>query len=230
MIQHHDASNSGNHMMRNLHRAERLVTGFLYEFRACLDHMETDIKRNYGKESELWKIYKDGTSRAYDTCPEYAFTYHLRNCAQHCNKVVDGFNGTSGGGISSNVLRLQAEYKEWKQVDKDFMSKVGENIDLVNLFQTAFLAFNDALIPVVQYLLDNQIICDNLLYMRKWGDLLSERYKHDIHCFHIVNVVFKDGSSATKEDMEHGETVVNGTVFEWEMIYGLTNSIVKNGE
>ena len=47
--------------LRNLHTAERLVRGFLFEFRTCLDHMETEIKRAYGEDSDLWEIFKTGT-------------------------------------------------------------------------------------------------------------------------------------------------------------------------
>ena len=75
LIEWNNKSNTnGNYILRNLHTAERLVRGFLFEFRTCLDYMETEIKRAYGEDSDLWKIFKEGTSSAYDNHIEYAFT------------------------------------------------------------------------------------------------------------------------------------------------------------
>ena len=47
----YSANPSSNYIMRNLHTAERLVRGFLFELRTCLDHMETKIKQDYRPHS-----------------------------------------------------------------------------------------------------------------------------------------------------------------------------------
>lgn len=218
---------SGNYIIRNLHTAERLVRGFLFEFRTCLDHMETEIKRKYGESSTLWKLFAETTSNAYDSCPEYAFTSHLRNCSQHCKEVVHGFNGNTGIAISSNTKRLKTEYKKWKKVDLDFMESIGEEIDLLSTFSKTFSALNLALKPIIQYLLETNNTCDNLLHVHKYGDLLHNEYKHDIHCYHIVDIVFQDGKSATQNDIASGNVVVHAYPFDWDMIYELTNSLKK---
>lgn len=220
-----EADRSGNHIMRNLHTAERLVRGFLFEFRTCLDHMETEIKRKYGKDSELWKILEDGISNAYDKHLEYAFTYHLRNCSQHCKNVVHGFNCTTGIGISSNVQTLLAKYDKWKQVDKDFMSASGSEIDLLKTFSETFMAFNSALVPVIRYLLNTNGVGDKLLYLRSWGESLHTQFQHDVHCYHIVNITFYNGNDATREDMATGDVIVNAYTIDWEMIYELSDSV-----
>lgn len=220
-----EADRGGNHIMRNLHTAERLVRGFLFEFRTCLDHMETEIKRVYGEDSELWKIFKNGTSNAYDKYPEYAFTYHLRNCLQHCENVVHGFNGTTGIGITSNVQTLLAEYKKWKQVDMDFMSASGSEIDLLNTFSVTFIAFNTALVPVIQYLLNTNRVGEKLLYLRSWGDSLHTRFEHDVHCYHIVNITFRNGNDATRDDMATGDIIVNTYTIDWGLIYELSDLV-----
>ena len=44
-----------------------------------IEEMEAHIKDEHGEDSEIWKIFDENTSIAYDSCPEYAFTYHLRN-------------------------------------------------------------------------------------------------------------------------------------------------------
>lgn len=219
------ADSSGNHLMRNLHTAERLVRGYLFELRTCLDHMETEIKRKHGENSVLWNLFKTGTADAYDKHPEYAFTYHLRNCSQHCKNVVHGFNCVTGIGISSNTQKLLAEYKKWNQVDKDFMNNSGSEIDLLKTFSEAFSAFNVALAPVVQHLLNTDDVGKKLRYLRNWGDSLQTAFQHDIHCFHVVNITYSDGTDATHEDMATGDVVVNAYPIDWEMIYELSDLV-----
>ena len=63
------------------------MRGFLFEFRACLDHVEKEIKHDFGIDTDAWKFFKElGTSKVYDTVPEYAFTYHLRNAGKKCHR------------------------------------------------------------------------------------------------------------------------------------------------
>lgn len=134
----YSANPSSNYIMRNLHTAERLVRGFLFELRTCLDHMETKIKQEYGKTSEFLKVFEDSTHATYNAHPEYAFTYHLRNVSQHCQNIVHGFNSPTGIGISCNVQKLLNEYDKWKPVDKDYMINSGENVDLLKTFPLLF--------------------------------------------------------------------------------------------
>lgn len=222
-----NANESGNYIMRNLHTAERLCRGFLFEFRTCLDHMETEIKRKHGKDSELCKVFKDSVSKAYDTCSEYAFTYHLRNCSQHCKNIVHGFNGSNYIGISSNGEKLLNEFDGWKPEDKEFIQHSKRDIDLLEVFSKAFSALNKALSPVVQYLLEHNEVCQDIRYLRKWGDSLSKTFEHDVHSFHMFDIKFKDGKEAKREDMATGDVCVNGYPFDWDMIYELTNSLVE---
>ncbi len=219
------ASTDGNHLMRNLHTAEELVRGFLFAFRTCLDHMETEIKQKHGEHSPLWQLFQAGVHHAYDTCPEYAFTYHLRNCAQHCKNVVHGFSHGQGLGIVSNTRRLRAEYTKWNSVDKAFMASAGDTLNLLDIFSKAFSAFNDALRPVMQQLLDTNQAGSGVIYLRQWGDRLSSLYQHEVHCFHIVSLEFPDGREATREDMAGNDIRVNAYPMDWDRIYALSDSI-----
>ena len=226
LLEWNDTANpSGNYLMRNLHTAERLVRGFLFEFRTCLDYMKTHIKEKHGTKTELWKIFERNRSKQYSKHPEYAFTSHLRNCAQHCTTVVHGFNGKSRMGISSNSNQLLKDYHEWKPIDKDFITKSGDNIDLVDTFSIAFQAFNAALKPVMEYLLNHNDVGKEIIFLRQWGDYLCKRYGHEVHCYHIFDIQYQDGSSATKEDMDSGNVVVNAYAIDWELIYELSSSI-----
>lgn len=219
------ANPSGNYLMRNLHTAERLVRGFLFEFRTCLDYMETHIKDEHGEDSEIWKIFDKNTSIAYDSYPEYAFSYHLRNYAQHCSNVVHGFNGISGIGISSNAERLLQEYKKWKPIDKAFLQNAGNEVDLLHTFSNAFQAFNTALKPVLAYLLNNNGIGEEVIFLRQWGDYLCKGYGHEVHCYHIFDIQYQDGRSATKEDMDSNNVEIKAYPIDWELIYELSDSI-----
>ncbi len=223
-----EANSSGNYLMRNLHTAERLVRNFLFEFRTCLDHMETDIKQKHGEKSDLWEVFREGTSKAYDDHLEYAFTYHLRNCSQHCKNVVHGFNSTTNIGLSSNTERLLAEYSRWNQVDKRYMQKVGKEIDLLKTFSIAFSAFNTALAPVIQHMLNTNGVGGELSYLRQWGEWFTANYKHSVHAFHVVKITFKDGKEATKEDMSSGDVIVNAYPIDWGLVYELTDSITQH--
>lgn len=220
------ANPSSNYIMRNLHTAERLVRGFLFELRTCLDHMETKIKQEYGKTSEFLKVFEDSTHATYNAHPEYAFTYHLRNVSQHCQNIVHGFNSPTGIGISCNVQKLLNEYDKWKPVDKDYMINSGENVDLLKTFSVAFQAFNEALIPVIRYLLNTKNVGKELLYLRKWGDSLQKQFHHDVHCYHIFDLKFQNGNDATHEDLDTGDVIINGTLIDWDMVYELSDSVI----
>lgn len=219
------ANPNGNYIMRNLHSSERLVRGFLFEWRTCLDHMETEIKHKYGKKSELLKVFEESTHAAYDAYPEYAFTCHLRNVCQHCQNIVHGFNSSTGIGISSNVQKLLDEYDKWKPVDRNYMNSSGENIDLIKTLSVAFRAFNEALAPVLRYLLNTKDVGKKLLHLRAWGDFLQKQFHHDIHCYHIFDLKFENGREATREDLAAGNVIINANPIDWDMVYELSNSV-----
>lgn len=73
----------------------RLVLNFLSAFRTFIDHVETDLNRTYGKESENFKIFKESRSFCYDNCFSYRFLYKLRNYSQHVGMPITGLNTDS---------------------------------------------------------------------------------------------------------------------------------------
>lgn len=152
--------------------------------------------------------------------------YHLRNVSQHCQNIVHGFNSPTGIGISCNVQKLLNEYDKWKPVDKDYMINSGENVDLLKTFSVAFQAFNEALIPVIRYLLNTKNVGKELLYLRKWGDSLQKQFHHDVHCYHIFDLKFQNGNDATHEDLDTGDVIINGTLIDWDMVYELSDSVI----
>ena len=105
------------------------------------------------------------------------------------------------------------------------MTNSGENVDLLKTFSVAFQAFNEALIPVIRYLLNTKNVGKELLYLRKWGDSLQKQFHHDVHCYHIFDLKFQNGNDATHEDLDTGDVIINGTLIDWDMVYELSDSI-----
>ena len=140
--------------------------------------------------------------------------------------VIEGDNVSVGQPLmemSCDVYKILAQ-----QIDKDYMAACGSEVDLLKTFSETFSAFNTALKPVMQYLLNNNNTGTKLLYLREWGDSLHSQFKHDVHCYHIVNIEFSDGSSATQNDMASGDVIVNAYPLDWELIYELSDSITPS--
>lgn len=215
-----------NYLLRDIHKADRLTRSYLFEFRTVLDHMETAIKRDFGQHSEEWNIFSSNTSNAYDQVPEYAFTYHLRNCAQHCANVVHGFNGCTGSCISSNKKQLMQDFSGWKSVDTDFMARCPDNIDLSSVFGKANAALSNALTPLIQHFLNEGDTLKQLWFLRRWGESLVVNFKRDVHSYHMLTPVLPDGSEASIEDWKSGKVEsFDGNLIAWDEIYALTNNL-----
>lgn len=217
-------------LLRDVHKAERLTRSFLFEFRTALDHMEAAIKHDFGDQSKEWGIFTEGTNNAYDQVMEYAFTYHLRNCAQHCTNIVHGFYGASGSCISSNKEKLLNDYDRWNAVDKQFMAGCDANIDLILVFEKAWKAFNTALVPLIQHFLDEGNTLEQLWYLRM-GDHLRTSFKKDVSNFYLMTPILPSGEEANLDDWKHGKAdSLDAYLIAWDEIYELTNRLAdKNG-
>ena len=213
----------GNRKLKLSHEAERLCRGFLYEFRTCHDHIETEIKRTYGKESELWKLYERLTHDAYDNHAEYGFTCHLRNCAQHCLSIVHGYNGTQGVGLSASSQVLQSGYDKWKDYDLEYMAATGENIDLLLLFRRALEAYDAILSATIQYLLNENNTSAKLIYIKEWGDTLRQTLDCDVNDLYVVGLRHADGSLAAAEELESHKPgiLIDAHLIDWDTIYSI---------
>jgi hypothetical protein len=124
---------TGNKENYNQHylNLNRIFLNYLTSFRTLLDHIETIIKRKYGKESVQATKLKNLTSHLYDTYFAYRFIYKLRNYAQHCGLPIDEFS-ISAKKMSDNKYKseykidfdcntLQSKFKEWGTVKNDFL-------------------------------------------------------------------------------------------------------------
>lgn len=222
---------AGEYLTRNQHTAEKLCRSFLYEFRAYVDHLETAIKRKYGENSELCRLFKDKSGYAYDNIPEYAFTYHLRNCSQHCVNIVHSVqSGVKGVRPASMPSQLLADFN-WNKKDSAFINGHSGSIDLQEVFEKTYNAIGIYQQPVVQYLLDHKGVGSDIVYLRKWGDVLSSS-REEIFNWHFMKMTKSDGSDATMEDYKRGEPDLKflAHAIDWKAVYEITDSLKKSKE
>ena len=115
----------------------RLILNFLSSIRTYLDHTETRLKKQYGKDSSEFKIFKEKTSYAYDNNFSYRFLYKLRNFAQHCGLPASAFNITSsdeGNFLKLSLVRndLIKNYDGWGKL-KTELANQDEQFDILEL-------------------------------------------------------------------------------------------------
>ena len=226
------AKTGGEMITRNLHTAERFCRGFLFEFKTYLDHMQTMLSHTYGKESQALTLFKNGTHDAYDNSPEYAFTYQLRNYAQHCENVVHSAGGNQcdvGVKPTSHSAKLLSEYKGWKDDEKQFISQ-RTAIDLLETFKKTYNALSYVHTPVIQYMLDHDNVSTDISYLRKWADWLTQTcdvHKEDIWYWHFAHILHNDGSEFTEKDYgnDDGNRKYEVRVIDWGSLYALSDSL-----
>ncbi|CAD79087.1 MAG TPA: hypothetical protein DDX19_05365 [Rhodopirellula baltica] len=74
---------------------------FLGAMRTYLDHTETRLKRQFGKDSEQVAAFKGAASKSFDSSFAYRFVYRLRNFTQHCGMPL--------GHIAANASQQQTD-------------------------------------------------------------------------------------------------------------------------
>ncbi|ENW05253.1 hypothetical protein [Acinetobacter beijerinckii] len=108
-----NSSSTGNILdSKNFSKLIRITNKWLLNilssFKAMIEHLETRIKRNFGKDSIECKELKKILSREYDTEFSYAFSYKLRNYIQHCGMPKLSFNINQEMN-NSNEIELSLE-------------------------------------------------------------------------------------------------------------------------
>lgn len=124
----------------------RLILNLLSSIRTYLDHTETRLNREYGIESEEFKIFKTETSRTYDENFAYRFLYKLRNFSQHCGLPTGSLklhsfmeNGLPKYILELSLLRDDLLKKfDWGNPITDELRQQEEVFDILNLLKTKF--------------------------------------------------------------------------------------------
>lgn len=122
----------------------RYLLNYLFSFRTYIDHLETFIKREYGKDSREINEFKALTGKLYDENFAYRFFYKLRNYAQHCGLPIDNFEIKpslieSKYSVEINIgfhtEKLLASFDSWGEILKKEL-KSCEILDLVSITST----------------------------------------------------------------------------------------------
>jgi len=220
-------------LLRNQHAAERYCRGFLFELRTYLDHMQTMLTREYGKGSAILTDFQIGTHNAYDNSPEYAFSYRLRNCSQHCENVVHRAIETVGRkGIRafSQPDLLLSSFSEWKSDEKAYILSHTDNMDLMDIFEKTFDALAYVHTPVIQHMLNQNGVAADVRFLRDFADWLQEANhvdQGDLWYWHFAHAVHADATEATPEEYNNHAADIrfDVQVLDWESMYSLTDSL-----
>lgn len=132
------------------------MLNILSSFKAMIEHLETRIKRNFGKDSIECKKLKEILSREYDEEFSYAFSYKLRNYIQHCGMPKFIFNINQNMNDPNNMElsleidldrdNLLASFDAWTTVKSRLMS-IDKEISLLTIL-------NDLMYSLVNILID----------------------------------------------------------------------------
>jgi hypothetical protein len=99
-----DSSSIGRYDLDALgHEVNINLLNLMMSARTFLDHMETFIKREYGKDSEEINLFKKLAADEFDNRFSYKFMYKLRNYVQHCGMPPLSYSKTK-------VLKGEAPY------------------------------------------------------------------------------------------------------------------------
>jgi len=131
------------------HEVNITLLNLMMSAKTFLDHMETNIKREYGKDSEQIKLFKNLTSKEFDDKFSYKFMYKLRNYVQHCgmpplkyskSKVFN--DGTPYAEIILNFDRdsLLLDFKKWGALVKSELEKQEENFNAFYIIEEFVLS------------------------------------------------------------------------------------------
>jgi|SRR5664280_704071 len=100
-------------------------------FRSLLDHSNTALSRDFGKDSKQLCTWERAKSDHYDSSFEYRFFFKLRNYAQHVRMPPLGISFSASAGEKAISFRLDfvrdallEERESWnKQLISDLMSR-----------------------------------------------------------------------------------------------------------
>jgi len=120
------------------HEVNITLLNLMMSARTFLDHMETSINREHGKESSEFKLFKSLTAKEFDDKFSYKFMYKLRNYVQHCGmpplsysktKTLDSETPFASLELQFNRNALLSEYDEWGSIVKPELQAQQEQFD-----------------------------------------------------------------------------------------------------
>ena len=226
-----NASLGSEQLVQNQNDSERLCRAFLLAFKTYLDHTQTSLSHTFGKDSEALATFKEGTHQAFDNSEAYRFVYQLRNYSQHCENIVHTFAGSVQGYAmpSCYSASLLAEFDDWKAINRTYMQQ-HERIALPLVFGETFNALGYVHTPVVRYLLAQNGTADDIMYLRKWAEALTEGQanpKDEIRFWHFAQIQHSDGTDFTEREMrdDNIDREYIATMVDWTTLLDLTDAM-----
>lgn len=156
------------------------ISDYMFSFRKFLDTWETHIKRTCGEDSDLYRIFKKSTAKAYDNHDEYKIVYQLRNADQHVDQVVDlisiGMNSDGTPYIKANAdcARLMQIYSKWKAPEKAHLQQ-HQSIDLFAYIKVAHTCIMQIELDLVNYFMSEELYDSCCKMLVKANEFFEQR-------------------------------------------------------
>ncbi|RZL45076.1 MAG: hypothetical protein EOP00_18240 [Pedobacter sp.] len=135
----------------------RLILNLLSSIRSYLDFTETRLKREYGSESDEFKLFKLAQSKAFDENFEYRFVYILRNYSQHCGLPTGSFqvkNKVNYQKLHFHLLRDELLRSfDWKKL-KHELEMQSESFDILPLLEKTVVLLENINIQLNEFMIN----------------------------------------------------------------------------
>lgn len=151
-VSRHDLDSIGHEVNINL-------LNLMMSARTFLDHMETFIKREYGKKSGQSELFKELKSEEFDGKFSYRFMYKLRNYVQHCGmpplsyskiKNIEGNSHFFGMTVVFDRDALISSFDDWGTLVKSEIKLKDEKFEAFEIIEEfiksilrIYIRFND---------------------------------------------------------------------------------------
>jgi len=137
------------------------ILNYMMSVKTLLDHMETNINRKHGEQSNEFIDFKALLSHEYDNYFSYRFMYRLRNFVQHCgmppltytaSKSLDEANSKLSVELNVYFLRDQLirKFSKWGSQVKSEIIQMEEEFPIlpilnehVNTIYKIFVSYNE---------------------------------------------------------------------------------------
>ncbi len=150
----------------------RHMLNILSSFRAFLDHCDSYLCENYGKNSKERVRFKTETSRQYDTSNAYRFLSKLRNYAQHSSLPISHVNVSvklnhpEKSFATELQLRLDRDtllsWDRWGAITEE-VSKMDKSIEILPIFEEMDKSVNELAATIFSERADELLRCQDYL-------------------------------------------------------------------
>jgi hypothetical protein len=132
-------SNRGQMVMRDWTQLNCVFMNYLSSAYAIRQHLETSIKRDFGRNSDPFVKFQRLLQQLEKSCFAYAFTQDFRNFVQHCGFPVGEIGLKQNQNTYALTLtyprqELLKQYQEWQKSKLE--QRPEQHLDLIALTRT----------------------------------------------------------------------------------------------